>query len=64
MYNKFTDVYINGGNLGEKGGYHSFPIDVVGVAVDYNKDKELQFVLFDDKAQFIQTKDLEVVHYD
>lgn len=39
--NKFTDVYINGGNLGEKGGYHSFPTDVVGVAVDYNKDKEL-----------------------
>lgn len=60
----YTDVYINGGKLGEKGGYHSFPTDVVGVAVDYNEDNSLQFVLFDDKAQFIKTKDLEVVNYD
>lgn len=60
----YTDVYINGGNLGEKGGYHSFPTDVVGIAVDYNEDNNLQFVLFDDKAQFIKTKDLEVIEYE
>ena len=60
----YTNVYINGGNHVEKGGYHSFPTGVIGLAVDYNEDKYLQFVLFDGRAQFIKNEDLEVIHYD
>lgn len=60
----YTNVYINGGSRGEKGGYHSFPTGVIGLAVDYNEKKDLQFVVLDDKAQFIKTKDLEVIEYE
>jgi len=59
-----TDVYISGGKLGMPNGYHAFPIDVVGVAIDYKPDNEIQFVVFDDVGQFIKTKDLEVINYD